>query len=213
MRTYVFIDASNLFYGFNIEYGWKIDYSLLKKYLERKYNAICVLYFGGIDINIGIQSNEEYIYDYSKNDTVDLSAYVNHLENILNKYKVLSQSNVNLINKFIQRARFYRKIESFGYRMFLKPVKHFKDGDFTQSKANCDVDLTIEVMKSIETFDMAIIMSGDGDFLPLYKHLEKNGKSVYVISRTKKTAREVRRHLGIRFIEIEKIKQQIELKL
>jgi len=77
MQTFVFIDASNLFYGFDIEYGWKIDYQLLKKYLERKYQAIRVLYFGGIDIAIGIQKSDEYVYDYSKNDTVDLEGLYN----------------------------------------------------------------------------------------------------------------------------------------
>jgi len=55
-------------------------------------------------------------------------------------------------------------------------------------------------------------MSGDGDFLPLYKHLESNGKEVVVISRASKTAREVRYHLGFRFVEIGTIKKQIELK-
>jgi uncharacterized LabA/DUF88 family protein len=213
MQTFVFIDASNLFYGFDIEYGWKIDYDLLKKYLEKKYGAVCVFYFGGIDIKIGIQPNEEYFYDYSKNDTVDLIDYIKHLENILTKNKSLSESNINLIDKFRQRAKFYYKIESFGYKMFLKPVKYFKKDGYLQSKANCDVDLTIEAMRNVELFDVAIILSGDGDFLPLYKYLENNDKKVYVISRGSKTAREIRRHLGLRFIEIEKLRQQIELKI
>jgi uncharacterized LabA/DUF88 family protein len=213
MQTFVFIDASNLFYGFDIEYGWKIDYQLLKRYLERKYQAISVLYFGGIDIVIGIQKGDEYVYDYSKNDTVDLDDFIQHLKDVLNKIQNLSVEQRYFVNKLIKRAKFYQKLQSFGYELSLKPVKHFldKNGQI-QSKANCDVDLTIQVMKNINLFDRVIVMSGDGDFLPLYKHLENNGKEVFVISRTSKTAREVRCHLGFRFVEIGTIKKQIELK-
>ena len=210
MRTYVFIDASNLFYGFDKEYGWKIDYDLLKKYLERKYGSIGVLYFGGIDITIGIHPNEEYFYDYSKNDTVDLEDYIKHLENILSKNTNLLETQNKLIHKFIQRAKFYRKIESFGYRMFLKPVKHFGASKGSlQSKANCDVDLTVEVMKNIEIFDRAIVMSGDGDFLPLYKYIMREGKEIIVLSRSSRTAREVKIYLGVGFDEIGFLKNQI----
>jgi uncharacterized LabA/DUF88 family protein len=212
MLTYILIDASNLFYGFDTEYGWKIDYARLKKYLEEKYSAICVLYFGGIDTTIGIQPNKEYFHDYSGNETVNLNEYIIHFENLLKTDEQLSISQITLIRKFIQQAKFYRKLESFGYRLFLKPVKRFDKGEFNipQRKANCDVDLTIEAMANKESFDRVFVLSGDGDFLPLYKYLERRNKVVYVLSRTSKTAREVKRHLGDKFIEIRKLKNQIE---
>lgn len=212
MRTYVFIDASNLFYGFDIEYGWKIDYNLLRKYLVEKYSAIDVLYFGGIDTAIGIQPNQEYFHDYSGNETVNLNGYIGHFESLLTVYKELSISQITLVKKFIQQAKFYRKLELFGYKLFLKPVKRFGKGEFNppQRKANCDVDLTVEAMANVELFDRAIILSGDGDFLPLYKHLEKNNRVVYVLARSSKTAREVKRHLGAKFIEIRKLQNQIQ---
>jgi len=212
MRTYILIDASNLFYGFDVEYGWKIDYDRLKKYLEEKYSAINVLYFGGIDTTVGIQPNKEYFHNYSGNETVNLDEYIAHFENLLMTYGNLSVAQITLTKKFIQQAKFYRKLESFGYKLFLKPVKRFEKGEFNipQRKANCDVDLTIEAMANAESFDRAIILSGDGDFLPLYKHLEKKNKEVYVLARSSKTAREVKRHLGSKFIEIKMLKNQIE---
>lgn len=56
MRTYVFVDASNLFYGFDNEYGWRIDYNRFRKYFEDKYGATHVFYFGGIDIKLSCQT-------------------------------------------------------------------------------------------------------------------------------------------------------------
>lgn len=212
MKTCVFIDASNLFYGFDTEYGWKIDYARLKEYLERKYSALNIFYFGGIDTTIGIEPNKEYFHDYSGNETVNLEEYIKHFEDTLNTRPNLSVSQITLVRKFIQQAKFYRKIESFGYKLYLKPVKRFERGEFSlpQRKANCDVDLTLETLSNMGSFDRAIVLSGDGDFLPLYKYLEKNNKQVYVLSRTSRTAREVKRHLGARFLEIRKLKNQIE---
>ena len=51
MKTYVFIDASNLFYGGEKSLGWKIDYQKLLAYLEKKYGAEKTFYFGGIEIH------------------------------------------------------------------------------------------------------------------------------------------------------------------
>ena len=44
-ETYVFIDASNLFYGGEKSLGWKIDYEKLLVYLREKYNTDKVFYF------------------------------------------------------------------------------------------------------------------------------------------------------------------------
>ena len=37
MKTFAFIDASNLFYGGEKSLGWKIDYQKLLVYLREKY--------------------------------------------------------------------------------------------------------------------------------------------------------------------------------
>ena len=211
MKTYVFIDASNLFYGFNIEYGWRIDYGRLRKYFEEKYSAQKVLYFGGIDSRLDIQPNKEFFHDYSVNDTVNLNEYIAHFERLLKTYQ-LSVAQIALANKYIQQAKFYRKLELFGYKLFIKPVKRYQNAEFEVSrrKANCDVDLTLEVLSNIELYDRVIVVSGDGDFLPLYKYLERKNKEVYVLSRSSRVAREVTNHLGTRFLEIRKLQNRIE---
>lgn len=211
MRSSVFIDASNLFYGFDREYGWKIDYARLKIYLENKYEAQDILYFGGIDTSIGLAHEKEYQHDYSESETVSLNKYIFHFEKLCGD-KNVSETQEKLVRKLLQQAKFYSKLESFGYSLFLKPVKSFGGGRSTypQRKANCDVDLTLHTLIRANTFDRAIMLSGDGDFLPLYKHLEKVGKEVLVLSRTKRTAREVKRHMGARFLEIRKLQKQIE---
>jgi uncharacterized LabA/DUF88 family protein len=50
MKTYVFVDASNLFYGGKKSLGWSVDYKKLYEYLENKYEASKVFFFGGVEI-------------------------------------------------------------------------------------------------------------------------------------------------------------------
>lgn len=65
MKTFVFIDASNLFYGGEKSLGWKIDYRKLLRYLKEKYKVSRILYFGGVEIH-------GFKFDYLKNETVPI---------------------------------------------------------------------------------------------------------------------------------------------
>ena len=65
MKTYAFIDASNLFYGGKKSLGWSIDYKKLLGYLEERYQVSAVYYFGGVEIY-------EYPFDYLRYNTVPI---------------------------------------------------------------------------------------------------------------------------------------------
>lgn len=47
--TYVFIDAANVIYRHGNERLWKIDLKKLIKYLQERFGASKIFYFGGID--------------------------------------------------------------------------------------------------------------------------------------------------------------------
>lgn len=48
MKTYAFIDASNIIYGTRDE-GWKVDFQKLFKYLRERYSCKKIYYFAGED--------------------------------------------------------------------------------------------------------------------------------------------------------------------
>ena len=79
-----------------------------------------------------------------------------------------------------------------GFRVRAKEVKSIKRDDGTLlHKANCDVELTMDAMLVHKTFDTAVIMSGDSDFVPLINYLKSNGKQVMIISSRGHVAKEV----------------------
>ncbi len=205
-KTYVFIDASNLFYGGEKSLGWKIDYKKLLSYLRDKYGVSKTFYFGGVEIH-------NFHFDYQKEDTVPLARLeANLIKLIENKGKELNEANLLLIGRHLQRVRFYLKLLGFGYHLFLKPVKMYEQEDGTiKRKANCDADMTFHLMKEMNNFDRVIILSGDGDFLPVLKHLKENGKEVVILSRGSRTAKEIKQFAGENFRDFEYLRELLKI--
>ena len=43
-------------------------------------------------------------------------------------------------------------------------------------KANCDVDLTFDMMRYMSQYSEAVVLSGDGDFAPILEYLKRKKK-------------------------------------
>jgi uncharacterized LabA/DUF88 family protein len=206
MTAYAFIDASNLFYGGEKSLGWKIDYHKLVLYLQKKYGVSNIYYFGGVE-------TYNFEYDYLSEQTAPLDLLEQHLVALIkHRRDSLTETELLLIRRHLQRVRFYRKLEQFGYLLFLKKVKLYSQDDgSTKRKANCDVDMAFQIMKEQGNFDRCIVLSGDGDFLPLLKYLRGIGKEVIVLGRGPRTAKEIRKFAGGNFRDFEYLKNQIRM--
>ncbi len=78
----------------------------------------------------------------------------------------------------------YSALQRDGYVLIFKPTLPDKNGEV---KGNVDADLVLQVMVDYKKYDKAIIITSDGDFYSLVKHLYKNNKLGYVISPYVKT--------------------------
>ncbi len=206
MKNIAFIDASNLFYGGEKSLGWKIDYQKLYAYLKYKYKISRVLYFGGVEIY-------KFEFDYLKNETVPIIELEKHLSHLIKtRGKTLNDTELLLLSGHLQRVRFYLKLKKFGYELHLKPVKMYEQDDgTTRRKANCDVDMAFYLMKDENDFDRAIILSGDGDFLPVLKYLRSQGKDILILARGPRTAKEIRQFAGGNFRDFVRLEKYIRL--
>ncbi|MBI2644169.1 MAG: NYN domain-containing protein [Candidatus Wildermuthbacteria bacterium] len=205
MKTFAFIDASNLFYGGEKSLGWKIDYEKLRGYLERKYGVSQLYYFGGVEIH-------HFPFDYLTEKTVN----VRKLDQYLSRYvkergDQMNDAELKLVARHHNRVCFFLKLESFGYTLVLKPVKTYNDMDGNPlRKANCDVDMTLMMATEKDSFDRAIVLSGDGDFLPVFKYLCESGREVLVLARGPRTAKEIKRFAGSKFLDFEYLRTYLE---
>ena len=205
MTTSAFIDASNLFYGGKKSLGWSIDYKKLLAYLKEKYGVKTAYYFGGVEIH-------RFPFDYLAYDTVPIRQLESYILDLIKKEgEHMTEARLLLLDRHLKRVRFYRKLEQFGYTLILKPVKTYEDEDGNpRRKANCDVDMAYYLMRERGSFGRALILSGDGDFLPVLKFLKKNGKQVIVLARSPRTAKEIKQFAGDDFRDFEYLRERLK---
>jgi uncharacterized LabA/DUF88 family protein len=73
----------------------------------------------------------------------------------------------------------YELLQKAGFILKFKPVIPDEVG---KPKGNVDADLVLQVMIDIDSYDKAIIISSDGDFYSLIRHLYNNEKLKMVMS-------------------------------
>ena len=81
-----------------------------------------------------------------------------------------------------QRKRtqsFLRFLSRNGYMVVKKPLKVFAGGTI---KADLDLELAIDMLTLADRCDRMILVSGDGDFVPLVERVAAKGVRVHVVS-------------------------------
>lgn len=67
----------------------------------------------------------------------------------------------------------YSFLQDAGYHCIFRPTLTYKDG---KTKGNCDAELVLQAMIDFDNYGQAVIVTGDGDFYCLVKHLIDNQK-------------------------------------
>lgn len=62
----------------------------------------------------------------------------------------------------------YAYLQESGFICIFRPTLTYKDGT---TKGNCDAELVLQTMLDYNEYNQAVIVSGDGDFYCLIKHL------------------------------------------
>lgn len=159
IKTYGFIDASNIIYGARAE-GWFIDQKKLIGYLKHKFGVSKAFFYYGKD------------------------------------------------SKSKKKELFLNKLKQFGYTLRVKEIKRYGK----RTKANCDVDLTMDMLLLMKEYKRAIVLTGDGDFAPLLTYLISKKKKIIIISSPKRTAREIKKIAGDEHIDFGSLRYFLEYK-
>lgn len=96
--------------------------------------------------------------------------------------------------------KLYDQLHSQGFLVVLKPTLEMfhtedtepakdnnkselkQDKEKPAVKGNIDADLVLHVMKELNNYDKAIIVSGDGDFYTLVEYLDQHGKLLHLMT-------------------------------
>lgn len=78
-----------------------------------------------------------------------------------------------------EEKSFFEALTKLGIETRVKDLQEFYGG---AKKGDWDVGLVIDAIRISPTLDTLVIVSGDGDFIPLVEYLKNQGKRVEVIA-------------------------------
>ncbi|HEY7600424.1 MAG TPA: NYN domain-containing protein, partial [Candidatus Limnocylindrales bacterium] len=77
------------------------------------------------------------------------------------------------------QRQFHSFLARSGYKVISKDIRKYGDG---RIKANLDIELVVDLMKTARNLDIAVVVSGDGDFASAIRAVQEMGVRVEVIS-------------------------------
>jgi len=110
-----------------------------------------------------------------------------------------------------EQERFVSMLERSGFVVRTKPVKKIRiSHGVYQWKGDFDVELTMDMLDTLSSYDTAVLMSGDSDFAPVIDRVKTHGKRVIVMSVKGHVSKELLDRA--KYINLKKLREDIELK-
>ena len=136
--------------------------------MKKKENNFA--FIDGQNLNLGIQS-----LGWKLN-------FVRFRKYLAEKYSVITA--YYFIGYMPGNQPLYSELQKAGYVLIFKPTIPDHDGNV---KGNIYADLVLQAMIDFQNYDKAIVVTSDGDFYSLVKHLYQNDKLRFVMSPYVKT--------------------------
>lgn len=70
-----------------------------------------------------------------------------------------------------EEQKFFEALDKQGFELKIKDLQVFPGG---AKKADVDVDIAVDAIKLADRLDAVVIVSGDGDYVPLVTYLQEN---------------------------------------
>lgn len=102
----------------------------------------------------------------------------------------------------LNEASFFEALEKAGIELRMKDLQIFAGG---MKKADWDVGLAVDAISLAPSLDVAVLVSGDGDFVPLVQYLKwAKGCKVEIVSFSRTTSTKLK-EAGDEHINVEEI--------
>lgn len=106
-----------------------------------------------------------------------------------------------------EEAAFFEALTSHGIELKIKDVQEFASGE---KKADWDVGMAVDAMAISPRVDAVVLVTGDGDFLPLVNYLKTNGIVCEAVAFGSSTNMQLREAVD-KFIDLSETPQQFLL--
>ena len=105
--------------------------------------------------------------------------FKNILTDAVAKRKLIRAIAYVVRTKTHEESSFFEALQKAGIETKEKELMEYLSG---QKKADWDVGLTIDVVRMMDMLDVIVLVSGDGDYIPLIEYAKNRGRIVEVIA-------------------------------
>ncbi len=178
-RVGIFIDAQNLYHSSKNLYGARINYKELLKHLVGERKLIRAL---------------AYVVKAEPQVTAE------------QQHKIEAGEMVAREKTTKTEGSFFDALKQSGVELRMKDIQIFPGG---AKKADWDVGMAIDAVRMADMLDVVILVTGDGDFIPLVEYLRwGRGREVEICSFNRSTNGKLKES-GDEFIAIEDLPRVI----
>jgi len=138
---------------------------------------------------------------------VDLRKLIEHYNQIGTVVDAFYYSAIDLArpaNKFLDSLPYY------GFVLVSKPLKTVGYGVDAHQKGNLDIEIVMDMFNTIDNYDMAVLVSGDGDFMRPLELLRARGKRFQVLSHPAVVAKELLSVAGMHYVNISGLEKELK---
>lgn len=183
-RVGIFVDVQNLYHSAKNLYGGRVNYGELIKYLIGGRQLIRAMAYVVKSEGIVEVARHELIARGNRGGQTSPN---------------FSEKNLGGLSS---EAAFFEALEKAGLELRVKDLQVFAGG---MKKADWDVGMAVDAIRMSSFLDVVILVTGDGDFIPLIDYLKWGVGRLVEVAAFKRSASLKVQEVADRFINIEEI--------
>jgi len=199
-RVGIFVDVSNLYHSAKNLYQGRVNYAELIKHLVGGRQLIRAMAY--VVRSEGVEPQHAPVRGgQARMAEKDQAAAVSLAPGSAN-----GEGNGDVNGGASSEGSFFEALEKAGLELRMKDLQIYAGG---MKKGDWDVGLTVDVIRMMPFLDVIILVTGDGDFIPLINYVKWGGGRVVEVAAFRRSASSKIVEAADEFVNIETVPRAI----
>ncbi len=128
---------------------------------------------------VGVFIDVQNMYYSARNLFTQKVHFGNIVREGVGKQKLVRAIAYTIATKQGEEAPFFEALSGMGIELMTKDLLEYEGG---HKKGDWDVGMTIDIVRMLDMLDVVILVSGDGDYVPLGEYVKQRGRIFHVMS-------------------------------